>query len=167
MEKKYRVSGFLLEETEFKPTRAFFGVFFPPDGTEKSAMQPALFHPQRNMGISDVEGQRVLQVAIILRNLSFEETNIKQLAVNRTCLRFLLLCAHCTFISLRQLGLDTLANVAGEVRYFHCFIYPVNEKLVLSLVRYTRFLFICVLWILCSAFSAPVSVFIEQKKFWA
>lgn len=79
-------------------------------------MQASLFHPLRNMGIDDVEGQRVLQVAIILRNLSFEETNVKLLAANRTCLRFLLLCAHCTFVSLRQLGLDTLGNVAGEVR---------------------------------------------------
>ncbi|KAF7701853.1 AT-rich interactive domain-containing protein 2 isoform X1 [Silurus meridionalis] len=86
------------------------------EGPEQRAEQVVLFHPQRSMGISDVEGQRVLQVAIILRNLSFEETNIKQLAANRTCLRFLLLCAHCMFISLRQLGLDTLANVTGELQ---------------------------------------------------
>ena len=75
----------------------------------------ALFHPLRDLGISDMEGQRVLQVAVILRNLSFEEANVKLLAINRTCLRFLLLCAHCNFISLRQLGLDTLGNMAGEV----------------------------------------------------
>ncbi|XP_016366481.1 AT-rich interactive domain-containing protein 2-like isoform X1 [Sinocyclocheilus rhinocerous] len=75
-----------------------------------------LFHTARAVGIGDVEGQRVLQVAMILRNLSFEEANIKLLAANRTCLRFLLLCAHCTFIQLRQLGLDTLGNVAGELQ---------------------------------------------------
>ncbi|TRY68096.1 hypothetical protein DNTS_034730 [Danionella cerebrum] len=75
-----------------------------------------LFHPPRNVGIGDVEGQRVLQVAMILRNLSFEDANIKLLAANRTCLRFLLLCAHCTFIQLRQLGLDTLGNFAGELQ---------------------------------------------------
>uniref|UniRef100_A0A8C1F491 AT-rich interactive domain 2 n=1 Tax=Cyprinus carpio carpio TaxID=630221 RepID=A0A8C1F491_CYPCA len=75
-----------------------------------------LFHPKRAVGIVNVEGQRVLQVAMILRNLSFEEANIKLLAANRTCLRFLLLCAHCTFIQLRQLGLDTLGNVAGELQ---------------------------------------------------
>lgn len=62
-----------------------------------------------------MEAQRVLQVAVILRNLSFEEANVKLLAANRTCLRFLLLCAHCNLISLRQLGLDTLGNVAAEV----------------------------------------------------
>uniref|UniRef100_A0A8C5A7W5 AT-rich interactive domain-containing protein 2 n=1 Tax=Gadus morhua TaxID=8049 RepID=A0A8C5A7W5_GADMO len=66
--------------------------------------------------VSDMEAQRVLQVAVILRNLSFEETNVKLLAASRTCLRFLLLCAHCSLISLRQLGLDTLGNVAAEVQ---------------------------------------------------
>ncbi|KAG7456345.1 hypothetical protein MATL_G00251280 [Megalops atlanticus] len=87
-----------------------------PDGTMRDESRDSLFHPQRNMGISDVEGQRVLQIAVILRNLSFEEANVKLLAANRTCLRFLLLCAHCHFISLRQLGLDTLSNVAGELQ---------------------------------------------------
>lgn len=91
----------------------------PPDGEdveEQRRRQEALFHPARAPGLGDAEGQRVLQVALILRNLSFEEANVKLLATNRTCLRFLLLCAHCTFVSLRQLGLDTLGNVAGEVR---------------------------------------------------
>ncbi|CAG6018832.1 unnamed protein product [Menidia menidia] len=77
---------------------------------------PSLFHPPRNPGISDMEAQRVLQIAVILRNLSFEEANVKLLAANRTCLRFLLLCAHCNLISLRQLGLDTLGNVAAELQ---------------------------------------------------
>uniref|UniRef100_A0A4W6G0U8 AT-rich interactive domain 2 n=1 Tax=Lates calcarifer TaxID=8187 RepID=A0A4W6G0U8_LATCA len=76
----------------------------------------SLFHPPRNPGISDMEAQRVLQIAVILRNLSFEEANVKLLAANRTCLRFLLLCAHCNLISLRQLGLDTLGNVAAELQ---------------------------------------------------
>uniref|UniRef100_A0A8D0AD15 AT-rich interactive domain 2 n=1 Tax=Sander lucioperca TaxID=283035 RepID=A0A8D0AD15_SANLU len=76
----------------------------------------SLFHPPRNLGISDMEAQRVLQIAVILRNLSFEEANVKLLAANRTCLRFLLLCAHCNLISLRQLGLDTLGNVAAELQ---------------------------------------------------
>ncbi|XP_067284791.1 AT-rich interactive domain-containing protein 2 isoform X1 [Pseudorasbora parva] len=86
------------------------------DGLETRDVCTSLFHPARSVGIGDVEGQRVLQVAMILRNLSFEEANIKLLAANRTCLRFLLLCAHCTFIQLRQLGLDTLGNVAGELQ---------------------------------------------------
>lgn len=85
------------------------------DGTLREERQHSLFHPPRNPGIKDMEAQRVLQIAVILRNLSFEEANVKLLAANRTCLRFLLLCAHCNLISLRQLGLDTLGNVAAEV----------------------------------------------------
>ncbi|XP_068163353.1 AT-rich interactive domain-containing protein 2 isoform X2 [Antennarius striatus] len=86
------------------------------DGTLSEERWQSLFHPPRNPGISDMEAQRVLQIAVILRNLSFEEANVKLLAANRTCLRFLLLCAHCNLISLRQLGLDTLGNVAAELQ---------------------------------------------------
>ncbi|XP_047431253.1 AT-rich interactive domain-containing protein 2 isoform X2 [Mugil cephalus] len=86
------------------------------DGTSCEGRWQSLFHPPRNLGISDMEAQRVLQIAVILRNLSFEEANVKLLAANRTCLRFLLLCAHCNLISLRQLGLDTLGNVAAELQ---------------------------------------------------
>ncbi|XP_071762789.2 AT-rich interactive domain-containing protein 2 [Centroberyx gerrardi] len=86
------------------------------DGTSGEERWQSLFHPPRDPGITDMEGQRVLQVAVILRNLSFEEANVKLLAANRTCLRFLLLCAHCNLISLRQLGLDTLGNVAAELQ---------------------------------------------------
>nr|XP_046184297.1 AT-rich interactive domain-containing protein 2-like isoform X3 [Oncorhynchus gorbuscha] len=86
------------------------------DTTSGDERWGVLFHPPRNLGIGDIEGQRVLQVGVILRNLSFEEANVKLLAANRTCLRFLLLCAHCHFVSLRQLGLDTLGNVAAELQ---------------------------------------------------
>ncbi|XP_061770005.1 AT-rich interactive domain-containing protein 2 isoform X2 [Nerophis ophidion] len=86
------------------------------DGTSVAERWRSLFHPPRNQGISDMEAQRVLQVAVILRNLSFEDANVKLLAANRTCLRFLLLCAHCNLIALRQLGLDTLGNVAAELQ---------------------------------------------------
>ncbi|KAK5849079.1 hypothetical protein PBY51_008751 [Eleginops maclovinus] len=86
------------------------------DGTSCEGRWQSLFHPPRNSGINDMEAQRVLQIAVILRNLSFEEANVKLLAANRTCLRFLLLCAHCNLISLRQLGLDTLGNVAAELQ---------------------------------------------------
>ncbi|XP_012707079.2 AT-rich interactive domain-containing protein 2 [Fundulus heteroclitus] len=86
------------------------------DGTSREQHWQSLFHPPRNPGTSDMEAQRVLQIAVILRNLSFEEANVKLLAANRTCLRFLLLCAHCNLISLRQLGLDTLGNVAAELQ---------------------------------------------------
>uniref|UniRef100_A0A4W3JF80 AT-rich interactive domain 2 n=1 Tax=Callorhinchus milii TaxID=7868 RepID=A0A4W3JF80_CALMI len=82
----------------------------------KIEWEPALFHRSRTLGINDVEGQRVLQIAVILRNLSCEERNVKLLAAHRTCLRFLLLCSHCQYASLKQLGLDTLGNVAAELQ---------------------------------------------------
>lgn len=94
---------------------ASFPSVMSPDGVSGAERWQSLFHPPRNLGISDMEAQRVLQIAVILRNLSFEEANVKLLAANRTCMRFLLLCAHCNLISLRQLGLDTLGNVAAEV----------------------------------------------------
>ncbi|XP_041051096.1 AT-rich interactive domain-containing protein 2-like isoform X2 [Carcharodon carcharias] len=73
-----------------------------------------LFHPPQKLGINDLEGQRVLQIAVIIHNLSMEEGNAKLLA-NRTCLRFLLLCAHNSHVSLKQMGLDTLGNVMAEL----------------------------------------------------
>lgn len=90
-------------------------MFFLVEGPPGDWIWESLFHPPRKLGINDIEGQRVLQIAVILRNLSFEEGNVKLLAANRTCLRFLLLSAHSHFISLRQLGLDTLGNIAAEV----------------------------------------------------
>ncbi|XP_078584184.1 AT-rich interactive domain-containing protein 2-like isoform X3 [Branchiostoma floridae x Branchiostoma japonicum] len=75
----------------------------------------SLFNTRRNLGINDIEGQRVLQVAVILRNLSFEADNVSVLAAHKTCFRFLLLCAHSKYASLKQLGLDTLSNVAAEM----------------------------------------------------
>ncbi|XP_053572712.1 AT-rich interactive domain-containing protein 2 [Bombina bombina] len=86
------------------------------ESTNQESLWGSLFHPPRKLGINDIEGQRVLQIAVILRNLSFEESNVKLLAANRTCLRFLLLSAHSHFISLRQLGLDTLGNIAAELQ---------------------------------------------------
>ncbi|XP_075713146.1 AT-rich interactive domain-containing protein 2 [Rhinoderma darwinii] len=88
----------------------------PQEGSSTGSLWDSLFHPPRKLGINDIEGQRVLQIAVILRNLSFEESNVKLLAANRTCLRFLLLSAHSHFISLRQLGLDTLGNIAAELQ---------------------------------------------------
>ncbi|XP_069760234.1 AT-rich interactive domain-containing protein 2 [Narcine bancroftii] len=79
-------------------------------------VEMSLFHPSDKLSINDVEGQRVLQIAVILRNLSFEEGNVKLLAAHRTCIRFLLLCSHCQYASLKQLGLDTLGNVAAELQ---------------------------------------------------
>uniref|UniRef100_A0A8C1ZM53 AT rich interactive domain 2 (ARID, RFX-like) n=1 Tax=Cyprinus carpio TaxID=7962 RepID=A0A8C1ZM53_CYPCA len=112
----------------------------PQNGLETRDVCTPLFHPKRAVGIVNVEGQRVLQVAMILRNLSFEEANIKLLAANRTCLRFLLLCAHCTFIQLRQLGLDTLGNLQldpVDFRTTHLMFHTIT-KCLLSRDRFLK-----------------------------
>ncbi|CAH1800124.1 unnamed protein product, partial [Owenia fusiformis] len=67
------------------------------------------------LGIRNMEGQRVLQLANIFRNLSFEEDNVQPLAGNILIFRFLMLLAHCKFSELKQLGLDTLGNLSLQL----------------------------------------------------
>ncbi|XP_074657828.1 uncharacterized protein LOC141910865 [Tubulanus polymorphus] len=81
----------------------------------KPVIGEELFNLQRSSGIKDIEGQRVLQMASIIRNLSFEEENTSVLAAHHLVFRFLLLCAHCKYSNLRQMGLDTLGNVASQM----------------------------------------------------
>lgn len=74
-----------------------------------------LFCTGLTFGTQDYIGQRVLQVAQILRNLSFAEENMPLLAKNRTFFRFMLLCAGSRWNSIHQLGLDMLSNIASEI----------------------------------------------------
>ncbi|KAJ8262469.1 hypothetical protein GJAV_G00166820 [Gymnothorax javanicus] len=143
------------------------------DGTEMEESEESLFHPPRYIDISDTEGQRVLQIAVILRNLSFEETNVKLLAANRTCLRFLLLCAHCQFISLRQLGLDTLGNVAVELqldpvdfRTTHLMFHTIT-KCLMSRDRFLKMRAMEILGNLCKAEDNGVLVceYVDQESY--
>ncbi|KAK7503091.1 hypothetical protein BaRGS_00005717 [Batillaria attramentaria] len=69
----------------------------------------------RTTGVSDAEGQRVTQLAVLIRNLSFEEINQQLLASSTLVFRFLMLCVHSSYGSLRQLALDTLGNLAPQV----------------------------------------------------
>lgn len=69
----------------------------------------------RKLGLSDVEGQRILQIAIIFRNLSFESHNVSTMASHRTLYRFLLLLAHNSCTMLQQLGMDTLTNICNQI----------------------------------------------------
>uniref|UniRef100_A0A4W3J7H9 AT-rich interactive domain 2 n=1 Tax=Callorhinchus milii TaxID=7868 RepID=A0A4W3J7H9_CALMI len=122
LEKDPRIITILLAHAGvFDDTLGTLSSVFGTEWKEKTGRdfmkwEPALFHRSRTLGINDVEGQRVLQIAVILRNLSCEERNVKLLAAHRTCLRFLLLCSHCQYASLKQLGLDTLGNVAAELQ---------------------------------------------------
>ncbi|CAH2055845.1 unnamed protein product, partial [Iphiclides podalirius] len=74
-----------------------------------------LFAPELPGGAGCVYTQRVLQIASIVRSLSFHEENVQHLARNTTLIRFLLLCANCWVGTLRQSGLDTLGNVSTEL----------------------------------------------------
>jgi len=74
-----------------------------------------LFACGRGNGTRELTGQRVLQVATVIRNLSFEEDNSSVLAKNLTCLRFVLLCVNSSWANLNQMGFDILSNIASEV----------------------------------------------------
>ncbi|KAG5322670.1 ARID2 protein, partial [Pseudoatta argentina] len=74
-----------------------------------------LFCVGRTLGTQDPYGQRVLQIASILRNLSFTLENATVLGRNRCFLRFVLLCVRARWSNLHQLGFDILGNIANEV----------------------------------------------------
>ncbi|XP_071644759.1 uncharacterized protein Bap170 isoform X4 [Temnothorax longispinosus] len=74
-----------------------------------------LFCVGRTLGTQDPYGQRVLQIASILRNLSFTPENATILGRNRCFLRFVLLCVRARWSNLHQLGFDILGNIANEV----------------------------------------------------
>merc|ERR1719195_2183907 len=75
-----------------------------------------LFCTGRQNGTKELTGQRVLQVATIIRNLSFEDDNSPVLAKNLTCLRFVLLCVNSSWANLNQMGFDILSNIASNVQ---------------------------------------------------
>uniref|UniRef100_A0A182MU48 ARID domain-containing protein n=1 Tax=Anopheles culicifacies TaxID=139723 RepID=A0A182MU48_9DIPT len=67
------------------------------------------------LGTNDYIGQRVLQIASIFRNLSFNDENLHILGRNRTFIRFLIMCANARWNNLHHLGLDMLGNIATEI----------------------------------------------------
>lgn len=75
-----------------------------------------LFCTGRTLGMQDYIGQRILQVAYILRNLSFNEENTSLLAKNKTFVRFLLLCANSHWNNLQIMGYDMLGNIANDIK---------------------------------------------------
>ncbi|XP_055606928.1 AT-rich interactive domain-containing protein 2 isoform X3 [Uranotaenia lowii] len=89
------------------------------------------------LGTNDYIGQRVLQIASIFRNLSFNDENIAVLGSNRAFLRFLIMCANAQWNNLQHMGLDMLGNVASEVDIYdaqsddvtRCLLSTVQEGL--------------------------------------
>ncbi|XP_072399216.1 uncharacterized protein Bap170 isoform X6 [Diabrotica undecimpunctata] len=84
-----------------------FKLKLTPDDSE-------LFCLKRSLGTQDYVGQRVLQIATILRNLSFIEENVPILVKNTSFIRFLLLCSISRWNVLSNLGMDMLCNISSE-----------------------------------------------------
>lgn len=74
-----------------------------------------LFCLGRTLGVQDYIGQRVCQIAAILRNLTFVNENMVLMGKDLTFLRFIILCCYSSWDSLHQMGWDMLCNVATEV----------------------------------------------------
>ncbi|XP_077530094.1 brahma associated protein 170kD [Haemaphysalis longicornis] len=82
-----------------------------------------LFNLNYEVGTRSIEGQRVLRIALIFHNLSFEERNAVVLARNRTFIRFVMLSALSRWSTLRQVALDTIGNLASKL-----VLYPAPEE---------------------------------------
>ena len=94
-----------------------------------------LFASGRGNGTKELTGQRILQVATVIRNLSFEEDNSPVLAKNLTCLRFVLLCVNSSWANLNQMGFDILSNIAAEIHLEEPSDDAVTELLLSTLSR--------------------------------
>ena len=94
-----------------------------------------LFCTGRQNGTKELTGQRVLQVATIIRNLSFEDDNSPVLAKNLTCLRFVLLCVNSSWANLNQMGFDILSNIASNVQLEEPSEDAVTDLLLTTLKR--------------------------------
>ena len=101
----------------------------------EDACDDELFASGRANGTKELTGQRVLQVATVIRNLSFEEDNSPVLAKNLTCLRFVLLCVNSSWANLNQMGFDILSNIAAEVQLEEPSEDAVTELLLSTLSR--------------------------------
>lgn len=75
-----------------------------------------LLNLETDPGVLNVEGQRILRVALILHNLSFEKNNIPVLLGNSSFIRFVLLCVHSSWSNLKQTAYDTLSNIASKMK---------------------------------------------------
>ncbi|XP_044582225.1 AT-rich interactive domain-containing protein 2 isoform X1 [Cotesia glomerata] len=89
-----------------------------------------LFCMGRTLGTQDPYGQRVLQIASILRNLSFTPENAAVLGKNRCFLRFVLLCVRARWSNLHQLGFDILGNIANEIE-----LKEIGERLAEGIIN--------------------------------
>lgn len=97
-----------LDDEESLPTTDKFCLTFQPEDKE-------LFCLGRTLGTQDYVGQRVLQIATILRNLTFIKENLNVMNRDLTFLRFVLLCCGSHWNTLHQMGWDMLGNLALDI----------------------------------------------------
>ncbi|XP_054724087.1 AT-rich interactive domain-containing protein 2-like [Uloborus diversus] len=76
----------------------------------------SLLNIRQGIWCPSFEGELVFKIAVIIYNLSFEKKNKSVLADNKILLRFLLLCIHSSWGSLKQTAYDTLGNIAVELK---------------------------------------------------
>ncbi|XP_076466309.1 uncharacterized protein LOC143297742 [Babylonia areolata] len=131
-ESKRDFSQFWLEVVKDEEIRKSIRIENDDTGKEETAGSEVL-NLGRYMGLKDAEGQRVTQVAVLIRNLSFEDINQQLLASNRLVFRFLMLCVHCSYGSLRQLSLDTLSNLAAQMVLQS--VEDTSTQLVMNLIQ--------------------------------
>lgn len=99
------------------------GELFDSDGLD-------FLNLRRGLGTHDYIGQRVHQIATILRNLSYSDENLATLVRNRTFVRFLVMCANIRWGNIHHMGLDMLGNVAGDLQLSD----PAGDDLTRSLL---------------------------------
>nr|XP_039255039.1 AT-rich interactive domain-containing protein 2-like [Styela clava] len=112
--------------------------------TKSTSKWAELFHGYRSLGVEDYEGQRVLQIALVLLNLSFEDFNVSLLARHPSLIRFVFLCIHSEYSCLRQTGLDILSNISSRIELLHlhfnmtAMIFDAIDSAVLSDDKFER-----------------------------
>lgn len=90
-------------------------LFGEKDQLMKDIGKYPFFSLGRGLGTQDYIGQRVHQVASIIRNLSFFDENVSILARNQTLTRFLVLAANVRWNNLHMSALDVLGNIGAEI----------------------------------------------------
>ncbi|CAL8120253.1 unnamed protein product [Orchesella dallaii] len=84
----------------------------------------------RTQNTGDKVGQRISQIAHILRNLSFEQDNACIMAKNATLMRFLLVAANCSFGSLPQTSFDIIGNISSYIKLEEPLRDPLSSMLL-------------------------------------
>ncbi|XP_076811088.1 uncharacterized protein LOC143453970 [Clavelina lepadiformis] len=144
-----------------------------PKTREHPKTWSSLFQCKRSPGVQDYEGQRILQIALVLLNLSFERFNVPLLAKSKAFLRFVFLCIHSNYGALRQTGLDILGNISPQLNLLdlglditQC-MYKTVESCILSLDKFDQIRGLEILGKLCRSPSNKdgLIVLISEKVY--